>query len=53
MLRDVTAKTIKPTDKPMSDGTVIGLRLHPAKLKGQGTWKLRFGITSDRQAQGH
>ncbi|MDA7777540.1 tyrosine-type recombinase/integrase [Rhodobacteraceae bacterium] len=42
MLRDVTAKTIKPTDKPMSDGTVIGLRLHPAKLKGQGTWKLRF-----------
>ena len=42
MLRDVTAKTIKPTDKPMSDGKVTGLRLHPARLKGHGTWKLRF-----------
>jgi integrase len=42
MLRDVTAKAIKPNDKPIPDGTVTGLRLHPAKTKGRGAWKLRF-----------
>jgi integrase len=42
MLRDLTAKTIKPNDKPIPDGTVTGLRLHPAKTKGRGAWKLRF-----------
>ena len=42
MLRDVTAKAIKPNDKPITDGTVTGLRLHPTKTKGRGAWKLRF-----------
>ena len=42
MLRDATAKAIQPTDKPIADGTVIGLRLHATKLKGRGLWKLRF-----------
>ena len=42
MLRDVTAKAIKPNDKPITDGTVTGLRLHPTKTKARGAWKLRF-----------
>ena len=42
MLRDATAKAIKPTDKPIPDGTVTGLRLHSTKTKGRGAWKLRF-----------
>lgn len=42
MLRDVTAKAIKPTDKPIPDGTVTGLRLHSTKTKARGAWKLRF-----------
>ena len=42
MLRDVTAKAIKPNDKPIPDGTVTGLRLHPTKTKARGAWKLRF-----------
>jgi integrase len=42
MLRDVTAKAIKPSDRPIPDGTVTGLRLHSTKTKGRGAWKLRF-----------
>ena len=42
MLRDVTAKAIKPSDRPIPDGTVTGLRLHSTKTKGRGVWKLRF-----------
>ena len=42
MLRDTTAKSIKPEDKPIADGTVNGLRLHPTKSKGRGQWKMRF-----------
>ncbi|MDA9206280.1 tyrosine-type recombinase/integrase [Planktomarina temperata] len=42
MLRDATAKAIKPTDKPIPDGTITGLRLHSTKTKGRGAWKLRF-----------
>ena len=42
MLRDVTAKNIAPNSKPLSDGGVSGLRLHPTKEKGRGLWKLRF-----------
>ena len=42
MLRDATAKAIKPADKPIPDGTVTGLRLHSTKTKGRGAWKLRF-----------
>ena len=42
MLRDATSKAIKPTDKPIPDGTITGLRLHSTKTKGRGAWKLRF-----------
>jgi len=42
MLRDTTARSIKPEDKPIADGTVNGLRLHPTKSKGRGQWKMRF-----------
>ena len=54
MLRDVTAKAIKPNDKPIPDGTVTGLRLHPTKTKARGAWKLRFisPETGDRRDMG-
>ena len=42
MLRDATAKSIQPDDKPLADGTVAGLRLLPTKVKGRGQWKLRY-----------
>lgn len=42
MLRDTTARSIKPDDKPIADGTVNGLRLHPTKTQGRGQWKMRF-----------
>ena len=42
MLRDATAQSIKPDDKPLADGTVAGLRLLPTKVKGRGQWKLRY-----------
>ena len=50
MLRDVTAKNIAPNSKPLSDGGVSGLRLHPTKEKGRGLWKLRFISPVNRQA---
>lgn len=43
MLSATTAKTIKPGDRPLADGTTKGLRLHPHRTqKGRGAWKLRF-----------
>ena len=42
MLRDATAKSINPEDKPLADGTIAGLRLHPTKTKGRGQWKLWY-----------
>ena len=41
-LKDVKARNIKPGDRPIADGTVSGLRLHPGKDKGHGKWLLRF-----------
>jgi integrase len=41
-LTDLKARNIKPNDRPIADGTVPGLRLHPGKVKGQGKWLLRF-----------
>ncbi|MDA9159918.1 tyrosine-type recombinase/integrase [Rhodobacteraceae bacterium] len=54
MLRDVTAKNIAPNSKPLSDGGVSGLRLHPTKEKGRGLWKLRFisPVTGKRRDMG-
>ena len=31
-LYDLKARNIKPNDRPIADGTVPGLRLHPGKV---------------------
>jgi integrase len=41
-LKDLKARNIKPGDRPVADGTISGLRLHPGKEKGHGKWLLRF-----------
>ena len=41
-ITDLKAKNLKPDDKALSDGTVSGLRLLPAKEKGKGKWELRY-----------
>ena len=41
-LTDLKARNIKPGGRPIADGTVSGLRLHPGKKKGHGKWLLRF-----------
>jgi hypothetical protein len=41
-LTDLKARGIKPDGKPLADGTVSGLWLHPGKEKGHGKWMLRF-----------
>lgn len=42
ILTDRTAKNLNPTDKPLADGMVTGLYLHPSSQKGHGKWKLRY-----------
>ncbi|MFD1693925.1 tyrosine-type recombinase/integrase [Roseibium aestuarii] len=42
MLSDAKARKIKPSDKPLADGTVTGLYLFPAGSVGAGKWILRF-----------
>jgi integrase len=41
-LTELKAKTVKPGGKPLTDGTVKGLRLFPGSEKGVGKWTLRF-----------
>jgi integrase len=41
-LTDLKAKNIKPGDRNISDGTVVGMRLEAGKAKGQGKWILRY-----------
>jgi integrase len=41
-LTDIKARKINPGSKPIADGTVQGLRLHPGKEKGHGKWLMRF-----------
>ena len=41
-LTDLKAKSIKPGDRNIPDGTVTGLRLEAGKTKGRGKWMLRF-----------
>jgi integrase len=41
-LSKLQADNIKPDGKPVADGTISGLRLHPGKKKGQGKWMMRF-----------
>lgn len=42
MLSDARARKLKPSDKPVSDGTIKGLYLFPAPTPGGGKWILRF-----------
>jgi len=42
MLTETKARKIKTGDKPVADGTIIGLRLIPASANGRGKWQLRF-----------
>jgi len=53
-LSNLKAKNITPDDKPMSDGTVPGLRLEAGKSKGRGKWTLRFvsPVTGKRRDMG-
>ncbi|WP_183823356.1 tyrosine-type recombinase/integrase [Aliirhizobium cellulosilyticum] len=41
-LSDAKARKLKPDDKPVSDGTIAGLYLYPAKTVGTGKWIFRF-----------
>lgn len=41
-LTDLKAKNIKPGDRNIPDGTVVGLRLEASKAKGRGKWILRY-----------
>lgn len=53
-ITDIKAKSIKPCDKPVSDGVVTGLRLVPGKDKGHGKWILRYvsPLTNKRRDMG-
>lgn len=42
MLSDAKARKLKPNDKPVSDGTIVGLYLVPSSAAGSGKWILRF-----------
>lgn len=48
-LTDVKARSIKPGDKPIGDGAVTGLQLHPGKRAGHGKWILRFVSPVEKQ----
>ena len=41
-LTDLRARNIKPGGKPIADGTVPGLRLHPSNEAGHGKWMMRY-----------
>jgi integrase len=40
-LTDKQAQNLEPEDKPLADGSVTGLWLHPGPAKGRGKWILR------------
>lgn len=42
MLSDAKARKLNPNDKPVSDGTIVGLYLVPSSTAGSGKWILRF-----------
>jgi len=41
-LTDLKARNIKPSNGPIADGIITGLRLMPGKTNGQGKWEMRF-----------
>lgn len=53
-LSDTKARNIKPEDKPLPHGNVVGLTLHPSKHKGKGKWVLRYvsPVTKKRRNAG-
>jgi len=53
-LSELKAKKISPSDSPLADGTVVGLRLEPGSSKSQGKWILRFvsPVTGKRRDMG-
>lgn len=53
-ITELKAKRIAPDGKPISDGTIPGLRLEPGSAKGQGKWILRFvsPVTGKRRDMG-
>ena len=53
-ITDLRAKKITPGEKPMADGAIPGLWLHPGSAKGQGKWILRFvsPVTGKRRDMG-
>jgi integrase len=42
ILTDRAARNLLPTDRPIADGAVTGLYLHPSPQRGHGKWKLRY-----------
>lgn len=42
MLSDAKARKLKPNDKAVSDGTILGLYLVPGGRPGSGKWIFRF-----------
>ena len=53
-LTDLKARNVKPDGRPIADGTVSGLRLHPGDENGHGKWLMRFTSpeTSKRRDMG-
>ena len=54
MLTDARARKLRPTDRPVSDGSVPGLALHPSSSVGRGKWVVRFKspVTGKRRDMG-
>lgn len=52
MLTETRARRIKTTDKPLADGTVVGLRLLPGTVGGRGKWQLRFTSPTEADDKG-
>jgi hypothetical protein len=48
-LTELKAKRIAPGDKPVADGTIPALWLHPGSAKGQGKWILRYVSPTTRK----
>lgn len=48
-ISDVKARNIKPDDKPISDGAVVGLRLEPGAARGRGKWIMRYVSPASRK----
>lgn len=53
-LTDLKARNLKPGDKPLPQGVIPGLVLHPASRKGHGKWVLRYvsPVTAKRRNAG-